>query len=158
MTTSRSRHTVEDERDEIRETFHIDHVERIHCLHLGKLRREVSTNILIRCCARCHPDGRSHNPGPRLARDPIDMTLRPTSRAVKAAGGHDPQDPDAPAGNVRALHLGPTAEMKVNPEGTDTVLCALETQVAALHRQLAGFSSRLHENQKTTEAPPGYQE
>ena len=43
---------------------------------------------------------------------------------------------------------GPTARMKVDPERTDTMLCALETQVTALRRQLAGFSSRLHENRK----------
>ncbi|TBU26712.1 hypothetical protein BD311DRAFT_667054, partial [Dichomitus squalens] len=43
-------------------------------------------------------------------------------------------------------------------EGTVTVVRALETEIAALRRELAGFGSRLHGDWRTTEAPPGYQE
>ena len=52
----------------------------------------------------------------------------------------------------------PTVRSEVNSEGTDTVFRALETEVAALRRELAGFSSRLQEDRRTTEAPPGYLE
>ncbi|TBU26716.1 hypothetical protein BD311DRAFT_762042 [Dichomitus squalens] len=43
-------------------------------------------------------------------------------------------------------------------EGTETVVRMLETEVAALRRELVGFNSRLHGDRRVTDAPPGYQE
>ena len=52
----------------------------------------------------------------------------------------------------------PTVRSEVNSDGSDTVFCALEMKIAGLRRELERSSSRLHEDQRTTEALPGYQE
>ena len=52
----------------------------------------------------------------------------------------------------------PTVRSEVNSDGSDTVFCALEMEIARPRCELEGSSSQLHEDRRTTETLPGYQE
>ena len=114
-----------------------------------------------------------HSSTTALAVTPTDALMTQTTSSPVTPSGSPLSPPPEPSKRHAAISRriqtlqremsmlsasSPTVRSEVNSEGTDTVFRALETEVAALRRELAGFSSRLHEDRRTTEAPPGYLE